>query len=490
MKVFLEDVFKKSGTPTHTFVEPVDFSKLVVSLRAPGRSAVVEGPSGIGKTTAIKNALERTGKNDTFVKYSARKATEREAVAKLLESEFSGSYIFDDFHKFDAEIQRKIADVVKVCADEERDDLDIVIVGINDCGKRLISFADDVTNRVDFFRMEVNPLEKMAELITKGETALNIKIDSKDQIATASGGSFYLAQMLCYELCAKANVLESREKQETIDISFEQVKSGVWRDLSNRFKDRTITFCKGPKFQASGRAPYHHVLFWLAEQNEWTLSIRDMLQKHSQMRGSVGQVVQKNYLRDHIENNSDISAVLHFDPDNTRLTLEDPQFAFYIREMPWNHFTKEVGFKNVTFKTRYDFALSFSGTSRAIAERIFEGLQEFQFEVFYDRQEEQRMLAQDIEEYLEPIYRSEAKYVLCIIDDEYSKKMWPRFEVTKFEERLGDGAVIPILIGNFKDHVFSKIEKVGHFRIKNEKPEAEVKELVELLAQKMLEADS
>ena len=56
MKIFLEDVYKTSGTPTHTFVRPVEYTKLIVALRTKGRGLVVEGPSGIGKTTSINKA--------------------------------------------------------------------------------------------------------------------------------------------------------------------------------------------------------------------------------------------------------------------------------------------------------------------------------------------------------------------------------------------------------------------------------------------------
>lgn len=32
----LEEVFKVSGLPTHTFVKPVEYTKLIVALRTPG----------------------------------------------------------------------------------------------------------------------------------------------------------------------------------------------------------------------------------------------------------------------------------------------------------------------------------------------------------------------------------------------------------------------------------------------------------------------
>lgn len=42
----IEDVFKLSGIPTYTFVRPLEYEKLLVALRTPGRGLVIEGPSG------------------------------------------------------------------------------------------------------------------------------------------------------------------------------------------------------------------------------------------------------------------------------------------------------------------------------------------------------------------------------------------------------------------------------------------------------------
>jgi MoxR-like ATPase len=47
--------------PTHTFVEPVEYRDLLLNLRTPGRGLVIEGPSGIGKTTAVETALKQLG---------------------------------------------------------------------------------------------------------------------------------------------------------------------------------------------------------------------------------------------------------------------------------------------------------------------------------------------------------------------------------------------------------------------------------------------
>ena len=57
MKIYLEDVYKKSGIPTYTFVKPSEYNKILVALRTKGRGIIIEGPSGIGKTTSIQKVI-------------------------------------------------------------------------------------------------------------------------------------------------------------------------------------------------------------------------------------------------------------------------------------------------------------------------------------------------------------------------------------------------------------------------------------------------
>ena len=50
-------------------------------------------------------------------------------------------------------------------------------------------------------------------------------------------------------------------------------------------------------------------------------------------------------------------------------------------------------------------------------------------EVFYDQNEQHRILAEDVEEYLAPIYASDALLVVCILGPEYPKRIWTKFQV-------------------------------------------------------------
>lgn len=243
-KVKLEEVFKTSGLPTHTFVEPKKYAEILLSLWTPGRCLVVEGPSGIGKTTAIENALEAVGISQNITKLSARRPADVEYIAILPETPKAGTVLVDDFHRLPINIQSALADYLKVLADTEDPDTKIIVLGINRAGDNLIRFAPDLVNRIDVVRFETEPDEKIRELIDKGEHALNVKFNVEDEIVDSVQGSFYLAQMLRREICLGSSVIESQDDPRSLEVSFELLQSAVWDRLGMAFRRRCEEFCR------------------------------------------------------------------------------------------------------------------------------------------------------------------------------------------------------------------------------------------------------
>ena len=68
----LNEVFKTSGIPTYTFVEPSEYRRIILSLMSPGRGLVIEGPSGIGKTCSAIKALDSLNMGNIAEKLSAK----------------------------------------------------------------------------------------------------------------------------------------------------------------------------------------------------------------------------------------------------------------------------------------------------------------------------------------------------------------------------------------------------------------------------------
>jgi hypothetical protein len=484
----LQEVFVLSGVPKYTFVEPVEYARLLVALKTAGRSIVVEGPSGIGKTTAVMKAIVDADLAKYVLSLSARKVEDVQLIRELPSQIPLGTVILDDFHRLDDDLKRSIANLMKTLADEGSTHSKLVLIGIPNAGQSLISFGKDLANRIEVIPFEANPEHKVSELIDKGERALNVSINIRDDIVHDAQGSFYIAQMLAYHTCLRARVLKTLPSRASTTESYESVKAQVMATLSRSFHDTAITFARGSKLRREGRAPYLHLLYWLSQSKRWYINTVHETDRHPGQRGSVSQVVTKGYLSELILSSQDIQRVLHYDSANNLLIVQDPQFVFYIRNLSWPQFAEDIGYLSLDLPSRYDFALSFAGSDRDIAEAIFNSLQENEFEVFYDRNEQHRLLAEDLEEYLRPIYSSDAQLVVCILGPDFPKRVWTKFESDQFKQRFKSGEVIPIVLSTAPLGLLDSANRVGHIKWDRTKSiDEQIFPTIELLRQKCAE---
>jgi hypothetical protein len=136
------------------------------------------------------------------------------------------------------DIKFALADYIKLLADTEDAKSKIIIVGINKAGQSLLNYAADLAGRIDTISFESNPENKVEELISKGEKALNITINIKKEIIEESQGSFQLTQMLCHECCVEAGILEEKDHKQETTSSMEVIRERVLGDLSKSFLEK------------------------------------------------------------------------------------------------------------------------------------------------------------------------------------------------------------------------------------------------------------
>jgi hypothetical protein len=143
----------------------------------------------------------------------------------------------------------------------------------------------------------------------------------------------------------------------------------------------------------------------------------------------------------------------------------------------------------MTFERRYDFALSFAGSDRDIAEKLFSKLSENELEVFYDKNEQHRILAKDVEEYLRPIYQSEAQYIVVLLGNDYPNRIWTKIESDAFVSRFGEDSVIPIWFSDVPNGIFDASKKKGGFTFDRKiEVDTQIDSIVDLLLKKMEDA--
>lgn len=369
----LSEVFKKAGTPTYTFVKPSEYIRVKACLQAPGRGMVIEGPSGIGKTSCINTALKDLGLYEDSLMLSSRKVSDIQLINELSGMKNIGTVIIDDFHRLDEETRKKISNYLKVLADEEDEGSKIILIGINSAGQTLIEYSTDLLNRIEVIRFGRTNPERIRNLIAQGEAELNCKLSIADQISEEAEGSFSMAQILCYEACIQEGLTNTHSDKVPLEIkiSLPAIREKVLNDLNSRFFSLARDFSTGKKLRKEGRAPYLHLLSWLSKTSEGVLDTREALAENNEMKASVSQVIDKGHLSALIEQNKDIQDMIHFEPKTHILTAEDPKFLYFIRHLIWTKFAKKIGYSGIFFKGRYDFALSFAGADRDKAEALF-----------------------------------------------------------------------------------------------------------------------
>lgn len=483
--VNLEDVFKASGVPTYTFVQPKEYTRLKVAIRTKGRGLILEGPSGIGKTTSIIKVLSENNISQ-FKLLSSRKPSDIEIIKTIPMYVLKGHIIVDDFHILDLAIKQQLSDFLKVLADTEDEQVKLILVGINKAGDSLVRLSNDLNNRIETIKFEANSEEKIKEMITLGEKALNVEINIKDQISSNSNGSFHIAQLLCYQTCIYCDLSERSEEAKITTASYEVIKSTVLADLKRVFFEKAKLFASGSRIRREGRAPYLSLLKWLSESKDWALTIDHILNQHPKMKNSVNQIVDKGYLEKLIKDNDELSSVLHYDANSKTISIEDPKFFYYIKNLAWGEFSTQIGYIDKKFDKLYDIALSFAGENRDLAEKIFDQLSEREISVFYDKNEQHRILAEEVEEYLAPIYSSEANYVVTLLSNKYPEKIWTKFESDNFKKRFGENAIIPIWYTNTSPGFFDTSRNYGGISFDpNGNLDIQATEIVETIAKKL-----
>lgn len=98
-----------------------------------------------------------------------------------------------------------------------------------------------------------------------------------------------------------------------------------------------------------------------------------------------------------------------------------------------------------------DFAISFAGEDRDIAEKLVMGLKGRGFSVFYDRDFQAELYGRNLFDFLREKFLCGSRYVLCLISPAYAAKQWTNLELDAVKERLLENKfrsdfLIPILL--------------------------------------------
>jgi Domain of unknown function (DUF4062)/TIR domain len=327
----LVEVFKGSGVPSVTFIEPPDFLGLILDLEQPGRGLVIEGPSGVGKTTALHTALEQldTGTRANFEMLSARKDADVARIATLA-TWHEGGVVIDDFHRLDPALRADLADYIKVLADTEPEDRKLVIVGIPGTRKRLVEVAFDLATRIGFLSLGTVHDDKVLKMIEKGEAALNVELHGKAEIVRLAAGSLNVAQILCRHVIALDGIQETQTTLTPVDSNLPQALQKAMETMTLKFGGLVKSFAAldGPSERLC-----IELLMELAAAEDGTLSLWELSERRPELLVGIRQFVKNQPMEPLCEHHPGYDQHLLYDPAAAALVIDDPQFTFYLRQL-------------------------------------------------------------------------------------------------------------------------------------------------------------
>ncbi len=240
LRADIHSIFRLNGPPDITFVEPSQFPTLQVELGIMGSGLIVEGPSKVGKSTAIKKALAKQGSRPPERWIQGMLVDEREfdeLMEGLVHGGFAGHLIVDDFHYLPDALKKKLAIRMKMLADQDEPRAKVTIIGVNPVGSSLTQAVPDLAGRFRIVKMDRQKDLKIAELVIKGEQAANIRYRRRDEIINEADGSFFIAQLLCYEAAVKSGISRAQDTTTDIELGPSDVLEAIQEELRARYYD-------------------------------------------------------------------------------------------------------------------------------------------------------------------------------------------------------------------------------------------------------------
>jgi len=341
-KFDVNEVFPLSGMPKITFVEPVSFKRLVSSIKHIGRGLVIEGPSGIGKTTALKRAISKIDLTHSSFTYLAARNPNHIGQIEDIQNNHKGIIAIDDFHRLEEKIKRKISDYLKYLADTETEDKKLIIIGIPNTGNKLISFGYDLAGRIDIFELTKVKNGKIKELIMKGEKALNVKFAKKSEYISAANGSLNIAQFICHYAAINQDVFETSREPILIETNFSDIIQSVKNVLKPKFDNFIFSFAQlgGIRDRTCIK-----LLHELAASENGSIILNRLSNTKPDLSNGIGKIKREKLIENLVESKPSCKSFIYFDRTTTELVIDDPQLIFYL------NYTSEAQIAGLVGKT-------------------------------------------------------------------------------------------------------------------------------------------
>lgn len=253
---------------------------------------------------------------------------------------FKRIIVLEDFHYLNVDTQKDFSVVLKAFHEKSR--LCFMIVGVWLEEGRLTVYNGDLTGRVLAINADKWKKEELEEVISRGESLLNIKFNDnfKTELLRECFESVYFVQEVCYKCCTFNNIHETEKNIREIG----QTKNAkiFIKEVVNEQKGRYISFIS--QFSAGFQDTTLEMYKWLLlpilssdikdlEKGLRLSEIRKILQANHPMKKelNVGNVTQALQSAASLQVRKDIKPIiLDYDQTNIKLNVVDRGFLIWL----------------------------------------------------------------------------------------------------------------------------------------------------------------
>ncbi|MEZ4301241.1 MAG: hypothetical protein R3B70_40275 [Polyangiaceae bacterium] len=314
-------VFKRSGVPEVTYVAPQEAVEVASFLLDRSHALLLQGPTQIGKSTLVSRALGGAEVKEI----DAKDDDAAEQIEGVIKGTPPAFVVVDDVHWLPDALFDRLTRFGRKLADKGQSKL--VLLGIRRAGRTL---SAEIAGRFDQIDIGPQPAERILALVEQGERAANLKFLHKKEIASASLGSFRLAQEICLRLALKDHPGKITESVRTIALTPDAVIEDVNKPLKEELEAPIHDFVRAT--EAPAERGVRIALLWLLSRVDSMAITSDAAQlRYPHLVQGVAWV--ERHLEDWLSQHSKVAEILFYRAG--QLSARDPRVLYFLRATDW-----------------------------------------------------------------------------------------------------------------------------------------------------------
>lgn len=347
----IDEIFPITGVPEHTYVAPTEAAQLEMSLPTMGEGLLVQGPSGVGKTTAVTKALEKLRMADRagWLQGNAKADAAKLREWADCEDPPSGYYVIDNAHYLPRDLLTRLLRLIRLLVDKKRRDIKFTLIGINQLKTALAVDVPDVMNRLQTVSMGRQPARLIEQLIRGGGEKAHLQFLQPERLAQAACGSFLAGQRLCRAAITVHNTRADGDRRITevtsqvrqVEATPEDAIAQAREELKAQFHALLVQFAR---YDAAPppRGACLKLLWLLARADDGMVLLNEHLDGDPTLMPAFEWLMQSNLSRLY-DDVPLLSNILHYDRGATVLSVEDLLLIFYLNHLRWPEFGRATG---------------------------------------------------------------------------------------------------------------------------------------------------